>query len=76
MLSLPRKDVYINARDGLKLHGTYFPTGDEKKVVICFHGYTSEGMKGYIALSEYYSKKVSACFFPTPEPTAKATENT
>lgn len=64
MLSLPRKDVYINARDGLKLHGTYFPTGDEKKVVICFHGYTSEGMKGYIALSEYYSKKGFSLLLP------------
>lgn len=57
MLEQPRRDVFITAKDGLKLHGTYFPVGDESKVVICFHGYTSEGMKDYIALSGYYMKK-------------------
>lgn len=56
MLAQPHSDVYINSNDGLKLHGTYFPVGDETKVVICFHGYTSEGMKDYIALSGYYLK--------------------
>lgn len=57
LLAQPHSDVYINSKDGLKLHGTYFPVGDEKKVVICFHGYTSEGMKDYVALSGYYLKK-------------------
>ncbi|MGN1126166.1 MAG: alpha/beta hydrolase, partial [Ruminococcus sp.] len=56
-LAQPHDDVYITSKDGLKLHGTYFPVGDEKKIVICFHGYTSEGMKDYIALSDYYIKK-------------------
>ena len=56
-LAQPHSDVYITSKDGLKLHGTYFPVGDEKKVVICFHGYTSEGMKDYIALSDYYIKR-------------------
>lgn len=49
-------DVYITSDDGLKLHGLYFPTGNEKKIVICFHGYTSEGKKDYVALSDYYLK--------------------
>lgn len=57
ILAKPHNDVFINSEDGLKLHGTYFPVGDEKKVVICFHGYTSEGMKDYIALSNYYEKR-------------------
>lgn len=57
MLAQPHSDVYISSNDGLKLHGTYFPVGNEDKVVICFHGYTSEGMKDYIALSGYYLKK-------------------
>lgn len=56
MLTQPHNDVYIKSRDGLKLHATYFPNGNEKKVVICFHGYTSEGMKDYVALSGYYLK--------------------
>lgn len=56
MLAQPHNDVYIKSKDGLKLHATYFPNGNEKKAVICFHGYTSEGMKDYIALSDYYLK--------------------
>lgn len=56
MLAQPHNDVYIKSRDGLKLHATYFPNGNEEKVVICFHGYTSEGMKDYVALSGYYLK--------------------
>lgn len=55
MLSQPHEDVYITSDDGLKLHGTYFP-GKEQKTVICFHGYTSEGMSDYIGLSDYYMK--------------------
>lgn len=55
MLEQPHEDVYIQSDDGLKLHATYF-TGQEqsKKVVICFHGYTSEGVSGFIGLSNYY----------------------
>lgn len=56
-LAQPHIDVYITSNDGLKLHATYFPAGDEKKVVICFHGYTSKGMTDYSALSGYYLKK-------------------
>ncbi len=70
MVEQPREDVYIQSDDGLKLHGTYFTRrepdggyqagedGKEKKapgrVVICFHGYTSEGVSGFIGLSNYY----------------------
>lgn len=57
MLAQPHRDVFVTSNDGLKLHATYFPIGDEKKTVICFHGYTSEGMSDYIALSGYYMKK-------------------
>ena len=34
------RDVHITSHDGLKLHATYFPGADEKRIVICFHGYT------------------------------------
>lgn len=57
LLTSIHRDVFIKAQDGLRLHGTYFPVGGEQKVVICFHGYTSEGMKDFIALSEYYFKR-------------------
>lgn len=51
------KDVYITSRDGLKLHGVYFPgMQNTDKVVICFHGYTSQCMSDYIGLSDYYLK--------------------
>ena len=54
MLAQPHSDQWILSDDGLKLHGTWFPQGNCKKVVICFHGYTSQGMKDYIGLSGYY----------------------
>lgn len=50
----PHEDMYIMSRDGLKLHGTYFPCEGSKKVVICFHGYTSEGMNDYSTLAVFY----------------------
>lgn len=56
MLSQSHEDQWIMSEDGLKLHATWFPQGDCKKVVICFHGYTSQGMKDYIGLSGYYLK--------------------
>lgn len=57
MLSQPHEDVWMESYDGLKLHATWFPQGDKKKIVICFHGYTSQGMKDYIGLSGYYLKQ-------------------
>ena len=56
MLSQPHEDIYMKSANGLKLHATYFPNGETKKAVICFHGYTSEGMSDYIGLSDYYLK--------------------
>lgn len=55
LLAQPHEDVYIKAKDGLKLHGVYFP-GDEKsnKLVICFHGYTSHSLSDFIGVSDYY----------------------
>lgn len=50
------RDVWVSSEDGLKLHAVCFPCGEGTRVVVCFHGYTSEGMKDYIALSDYYLK--------------------
>ena len=57
MLAQPHEDVFIRSNDGLKLHGTWFPGENRQKVVICFHGYTSQGMSDYIGLSGYYLKR-------------------
>ncbi len=57
MMSQPHEDKWIQSDDGLKLHATWFPQGNQKKIVICFHGYTSQGMKDYIGLSGYYLKQ-------------------
>ncbi len=49
-----QEDMYITSGDGLKLHATYFPCKGSKKVVICFHGYTSEGLNDYSTLAIFY----------------------
>lgn len=63
-LNQPRKDVYIKSGDGLKLHATFLPNQNAKKVVIGFHGYTSQGMSDYIGLSDYYLKNGYAMLLP------------
>ena len=54
MMAQPREDVWITSVDGLRLHGTYFAGEKKDRAVICFHGYTSEGMSDYIGLTGYY----------------------
>ncbi len=74
MLEQAHEDVYQTSFDGLKLHATYFPAlkkeagtdagADRKKVAICFHGYTSQGMSDYIGLSGYYLNRGYAMLLP------------
>lgn len=54
LLEYPHEDWYIIARDGLKLHATYFPLEGSVRTVICFHGYTSEGLNDYSTLAIFY----------------------
>ena len=61
-LSQAHEDVWITSDDGLKLHGTFFPNQGSKRIVLCFHGYTSEGMKDYIALSDIICAADLPCF--------------
>lgn len=56
MMAQPHEEVWIHSDDGLKLHATYFPGEEKEKAVICFHGYTSEGLADYGSLSNYYLK--------------------
>lgn len=67
MLARPHEDVWQTSFDGLKLHATYFPAQAQpgkRKIVICFHGYTSQGMSDYIGLSDYYQKRGFAMLLP------------
>ena len=60
MRAQAHEDVWIRSDDGLRLHATYFPGidgGNPDKAVICFHGYTSEGMSDYSSITNYYLKK-------------------
>lgn len=61
MLNQEHMDVYQTSFDGLKLHATYFPPermqDGKKRVVLCFHGYTSKGMQDFTGLSYYYLQR-------------------
>lgn len=50
----PQEDVWVTSDDGLQLFGRFFPCGNSKKTVICFHGYTSEGLNDYSTLARFY----------------------
>ena len=54
------EDMYITSRDGLKLHGFYYPTtknkpsDGHKKVVIAVHGYKSYSRPQYGPFIDFY----------------------
>lgn len=50
----PQEEVWVTSDDGLQLFGRFFPCGNSKKTVICFHGYTSEGLNDYSTLARFY----------------------
>ncbi len=64
MLLREHREVSCESEDGLRLYANYFPGADRKKLVICFHGYTSEGMKDFIGLSDYYQKRGYGMLLP------------
>ncbi|MCH5255998.1 MAG: alpha/beta hydrolase [Lachnospiraceae bacterium] len=65
-LAQEHRDVYITSYDGLKLHATYFPAikKDSNKLVICFHGYTGEGLSNHMAIADYFLKRGYAMLLP------------
>lgn len=50
----PQEEVWVTSDDGLKLFGRFFPCGNSRKTVLCFHGYTSEGLNDYSTLARFY----------------------
>lgn len=53
----PQEDVFVTSHDHLKLHGTFFPCPESKRAVICFHGYTSEGLNDYSSIAKFYREQ-------------------
>lgn len=73
VMAQQHRDVYLTSFDGLKLHATYFPAipaggkesgNDMGKLVICFHGYTGEGLSNHIAIADYFLKQGYAMLMP------------
>ncbi len=77
VMEQPHSDVYITSFDGLKLHATYFPAIEnaqdaflkegqpsKNKLVICFHGYTGEGLSNHMAIADYFLKHGYAMLLP------------
>lgn len=67
MLAQPHEDVYQTSFDGLKLHAAYFPAirkNEKKRVVICFHGYTSKSLADFTGLTDYYFRHRYAMLHP------------
>ncbi|MBD5520327.1 MAG: alpha/beta hydrolase [Lachnospiraceae bacterium] len=67
VLDQPYNEVYITSFDGLKLHAAYFPPindSEVKKAVICFHGYTGEGLSNHVAIADYFLKQGYAILLP------------
>lgn len=46
--------MYITSDDGLRLHGTFFPCPGSDRAVVCFHGYTSEGLNDFSSIAKFY----------------------
>lgn len=67
-MAQPHEEIEQESCDGLKLHATFFPAiNDEagkKRVVICFHGYTGEGLSNHVAISDYFLKRGYAMLLP------------
>lgn len=69
VMAQPHRDVHMTSFDGLGLHATYFPAietkcDEKKKAVICFHGYTGEGLSNHIAIADYFLKHGYAMLLP------------
>lgn len=45
---------WILSRDGLKLHGMFFPCEGSGKTILCLHGYTSNGLNDFPSLGAMY----------------------
>ncbi len=57
MMANPHEEVSIESFDHLRLRATYFlppQNAEKKKIVLCFHGYTGEGVSNFQGYAHYY----------------------
>ncbi len=55
LMEQPLEHINIKARDGITLSGHYLACDTPgKKLVICLHGYTSNGLSNFCAISKFY----------------------
>lgn len=55
LMAQPLEPVSIKARDGITLKGHYLASEEAgKRLVICLHGYTSNGLSNFCAMAQYY----------------------
>ena len=52
-----KKDVYIQSRDGLKLHGVFVKNGEGKKIIIQAHGFRSVPRRDFSVVMPYFYNK-------------------
>ena len=52
--SMHYDDIYINSRDGLKLHGIYLSNENSKRTLILFHGYGSVAIFDLACIARFY----------------------
>lgn len=57
--SLGGEDYYITSKDGTPLHARYIksavpPSGAERRIMICFHGYTSKCIGNNTAIAAFF----------------------
>lgn len=58
LLERPNEHVTIKSRDGLTLHGDFFPAETPtKRTAILFHGYTSCGMNDCATMAEFFAER-------------------
>lgn len=58
IMARPSEHLTIKSRDGLTLHGDYFPADETSDtVVIAHHGYTSMGMNDCPSICSFFLKK-------------------
>lgn len=55
LLEQPLESVSIKANDGITMKGHYLACKEPgKRVVLCLHGYTSNGLGNFCAMAQYY----------------------
>ena len=61
-LGLSYEDIFLKNKDGLTLHGWFFPNRGSKKTVLFFHG-NAGNVSGGLDLVSFYLKKMGTQVF-------------